>query len=191
VTDGATYTLGAVPAPSASASDATSKLDGSASGVRSGGTTNGVGTFTYTATATDKAGNVGTATVTYRVVYGFGTTLFLQPVNDTAHQTGVATRVFNAGQTIPMKFQLTHSSGQVVQTGSAPKWLTPVKGSATTAAVNESAYTDTPSVGGTYSWSPSQYQYNWKTEKSQAGSYWRVGVSLDDGQTYYVNIALR
>ena len=23
------------------------------------------------------------------------------------------------------------------------------------------------------------------------GSYWRVGVSLDDGQTYYVNIALR
>lgn len=191
VADGAIYTLGAVPTPTASATDATSKLDGSASGARTGGTTNGVGTFTYTATATDKAGNVGTATVSYQVVYGFGTTLFLQPVNDTAHQTGVATSVFNAGQTIPMKFQLKNSSGQVVQTGSAPKWLTPVKGSATNAAVNESAYTDTPSVGGTYSWSPSQYQYNWKTEKSQAGWYWRVGVSLDDGQTYYVNIALR
>jgi len=25
---------------------------------------------------------------------------------------------------------------------------------------------------------------------NQAGSYWRVGVALDDGQTYYVNIGL-
>jgi hypothetical protein len=183
--------VGAVPTATAAASDATSGVLGTATGVRSGGTTNGVGTFTYSATAMDTAGNVGTATVSYQVVYGFGTTLFLQPVNDTAHQTGVATSVFNAGQTIPMKFQLKNSSGQVVQAGTAPKWLTPVRGSATTAAVNESAYTDTPTVGGTYTWSPSQYQYNWKTEKSQAGWYWRVGVALDDGQTYYVNIALR
>ena len=30
-----------------------------------------------------------------------------------------------------------------------------------------------------------------KTDKAQAGSYWRVGVTLDDGQTYFVNIGLR
>ncbi len=28
-------------------------------------------------------------------------------------------------------------------------------------------------------------------DKSQAGSYLRVGVTLDDGKTYFVNIALR
>jgi large repetitive protein len=191
VADGASYVLGAVPAAVASATDATSGLAGPATGTTTGGTTNGVGTFTYTATATDKAGNLGSGTATYRVLYGYGSTLFLQPVNDTAHQTGVATSVFNAGQTIPMKFQLRNAAGQLVQAGSAPKWLTPVKGSVTTAAVNESAYTASATTGVTYAWDGTQYQYNWKTDKTQAGSYWRVGVTLDDGQTYYVNIGLR
>ncbi len=191
VADGATYVLGAVPPVQASASDATSGVAGSATWTRTGGLANGVGTFEVKATATDKAGNTATRTVHYQVVYGYGATLFQQPVNDTAHQTGVSTSVFNAGQAIPMKFQLTNAAGQTVQTVSAPKWLTPVKGSATSAAVNESAYTASATVGGSYTWDGSKYQYNWKTEKSQAGSYWRVGVSLDDGRTYYVNIALR
>ncbi|WP_076260308.1 OmpL47-type beta-barrel domain-containing protein [Intrasporangium flavum] len=191
VTDGATYVVGAVPTATASATDATSGLAAPATGVRTGGTANGVGTFTYSATATDKAGNVGTASVTYQVRYGYGNTLFLQPVNDTAHQTGVSTSVFNAGQTIPMKFQLRTAAGAIVQANSAPQWLTPVKGSSTGAAVNESAFTATASAGGSYSWDGTQYQYNWKTDKAQAGYYWRVGVSLDDGQTYYVSIGLR
>ena len=122
--------------------------------------------------------------------YGYGTTLFLQPVNDTAHQTGVATSVFNAGQTIPMKFQLRNAAGRSSRPP-APKWLTPVKGSSTSAAVNEAAYTAAVTVGATYDWDGTQYLYNWKTGKTMAGYYWRVGVALDDGQTYYVNIALR
>ncbi|MDX6254024.1 MAG: large repetitive protein [Frankiales bacterium] len=191
VKDGTTYTIGAVPAATATATDATSGLAGPTTGITSGGTANGVGTFTYTATATDKAGNVGSAKATYKVVYGYGTTLFLQPVNDTAHQTGVATSVFNAGQTIPMKFQLRNAAGTVIQAGAAPLWLVPVKGSSTTAAVNESAYTAVASSSTTYTWDGTQYQYNWKTDKSQVGFYWRVGVTLDDGQTYYVNIGLR
>ncbi len=191
VKDGATYTVGAVPAATASATDATSGLAGPATGVLTGGTANGVGSFTYTASATDKAGNVGTATATYTVKYGYGTTLFLQPVNDTAHQTGVATSVFKAGQTIPLKFQLKNASGTVMQAGTAPKWLAPVKGSSTSAAVNEPAYAPSTDSGSTYRWDGTQYIYNWNTSSSQAGSYWRVGVTLDDGQTYYVNIGLR
>jgi hypothetical protein len=191
VTAGAKYTIGAVPVASASATDGASGLAGPASGVLTGGTANGVGTFTYTATATDKAGNVGTASVTYTVVYGYGATLFLQPVNDTAHQTGLSTSVFKAGQTIPMKFQLKTASGQVIPAGSAPNWLTPVKGSSMAAAVNESAYATSGDSGSAYRWDGSQYSYNWNTSGSQAGSYWRVGVALDDGQTYYVNIGLR
>jgi hypothetical protein len=193
VKDGAVYTVGSVPAATASATDATSGLAAAATGTLTGGTANGIGSFTYTATATDKAGNVGTATVKYTVVYGYGTTLFLQPVNDTAHQTGVSTSVFKAGQTVPMKFQLKNSAGQVIQAGSAPQWLTPVKGSSMAAAVNESAYTTTGDTAGTYRWDSTgpQYIYNWNTSSTQAGSYWRVGVTLDDGQTYYVNVGLR
>jgi hypothetical protein len=191
VVDGATYVIGAVPTPTCGASDATSGVAGACTGSTTGGTANGVGAFTYTATATDKAGNVGRATANYTVRYGYGTTLFLQPVNDTAHQTGVSTSVFKAGQTIPMKFQLKNAAGQLIQAGTAPKWLTPVKGSSMAAAVNETAYSASGDSGSTYRWDGSQYIYNWNTSSSQAGFYWRAGVALDDGQTYYVNIGLR
>jgi hypothetical protein len=191
VSDGATYVLGAVPTPSCAATDATSGVAGSCSGVVSGGLPNGVGTFSYTATATDVAGNTTTTIATYKVRYGYGDTLFLQPVNDTAHQKGVATSVFNGGQTIPMKFQIKNAAGAIIQAGGAPKWLTPVKGGAVTAAVNEGAYATSASSGSTYAWGGNQYQYNWNTDKAQAGFYWRVGVALDDGQTYYVNIGLK
>lgn len=191
VVDGASYVVGGVPAATVSATDATSGVAAPPTLQTVGGNASGVGTYTVTGRATDRAGNTGTTTVTYQVVYGFGATLFQQPVNDTAHQTGVATSVFNAGQTVPLKFQLRDASGQVVRTTVAPQWLIPVKGSSTTAAVNEAAYAETATVGGTYTWDGTRYQYNWKTAKSQAGSYWRVGVALDDGRTYYVNIGLR
>ena len=42
-----------------------------------------------------------------------------------------------------------------------------------------------------YRWDGSHYMYNWNTSSSQAGFYWRVGVTLDDAQTYYVNVGLR
>ena len=67
----------------------------------------------------------------------------------------------------------------------------PGQGSATAAAVNESAFTAAETVGGSYAWDGTLYQFNWKTDKTQAGSYWRVGVALDDRQTYFVNIGLR
>lgn len=191
VKDGGFYTIGAAPTPTVSATDATSGLAAPATGTLTGGTSNGVGTFTYTATATDKAGNTTVTSVAYSVVYGYGSTLFLQPVNDTAHQIGLATSVFKAGQTIPMKFQLRNAAGTVIQAASAPKWLTPVKGSGATAAVNESTLSGAGDTGSTYRWDGTQYIYNWNTSSSQAGSYWRVGVALDDGQTYSVTIALR
>ena len=36
-----------------------------------------------------------------------------------------------------------------------------------------------------------QYQYNWKTRGFASGFYWRIGVALDDGQTYFVYIGLK
>ncbi|HEY0602846.1 MAG TPA: PxKF domain-containing protein, partial [Herpetosiphonaceae bacterium] len=193
ITNGGVYTLGAVPTASCSATDSLSGVAGTCSGTLTGGTTNGVGSFSYTATATDKAGNTRIATATYKVVYGYGTTFFLQPINDTAHQTGVSTSVFKAGSTVPVKFQIKRADGTIVQANSAPQWLTPAKGSSTSAAVDESVYSDPASSGTTFKWDATaqQYIYNWSTKGVAANFYYRIGVTLDDGQTYFVNIGLR
>jgi fibronectin type 3 domain-containing protein len=188
VKDGAIYTLGAVPTASCTATDGTSGVSGCSVTV-TGGTPTGAGTFAFTATATDKAGNSTTVTGSYKVQYRFDG--FLQPINDTAHQVGAATSIFKGGSTVPAKFQLKKADGTVVQAATAPQWLAPVKGSAITAPVNESAYSAVGDTAGTYRWDGSQYIYNWNTASSQAGAYWRVGVKLDDGTTQYVNLGLR
>ncbi|HET8601893.1 MAG TPA: PxKF domain-containing protein [Segeticoccus sp.] len=191
VANGGSYVLGAAPKPTCSATDATSGLAGPCTGAVSGGTSNGVGEFTYTATATDKAGNTGTASVTYTVKYAVADGIFLDPVIAPGHAGTATTSIFKAGQTIPMKFQLRDATGKLVQAGSAPRWLTPQRVADTAAAVNTDGVTDAGSSTESYSWNGSQYQYNWKTDKAQAGATWRVGVALDDGQTYYVTIGLR
>ncbi len=186
---GASYTVGSVPSATCTATD-------SFSGVKScvvtvaGGTANGVGTFAYTAVATDNAGNTTTVTGTYKVTYRFDG--FLQPINDTAHQVGVSTSIFKAGSTVPVKFQLKNASGAVMQALTAPVWITPVKGSATSAPVDESVYAGVSDSGSTFRYDASaqQYIYNWKSGNA-GGNYWRIGVKLDDGQVYYVNIGLR
>ncbi|MGY1778843.1 OmpL47-type beta-barrel domain-containing protein [Geodermatophilus sp. SYSU D01036] len=185
--NGATYTLGNVPAPTCTARDSFSGL-ASCTVTVTGGNANGVGTFTYTATATDKVGNRSTVTGTFRVVYRFDG--FLQPINDTAHQVGTSTSVFKASSTVPVKFQLKRADGTVVQGGSSA-WLTPVKGNTTSAPVDETVYAASTDSGTTYRYdgSAAQYVYNWKS--GTGGNYWRIGVTLDDGQTYYVNIGLR
>ncbi len=185
---GGFYTLGTAPAATCTASDSFSGV-ASCTVTVTGGKANGVGTFTYTATATDKAGNTSTMAGSYQVVYRFDG--FLQPVNDTAHQIGTSISVFKAGSTIPVKFQLKKADGTVVQAITAPVWLTPVKGSSMSLPVDETAYTASGDSGSSYRYDATaqQYIYNWKT--GTGGNYYRIGVTLDDGQTYYVNIGLR
>ncbi len=188
--DGAVYTLGTAPAASCAAADDVSGV-ASCSVQVSGGLPSGVGTFGFTATATDDAGNTVTRTGTYQVVYRFDG--FLQPINDTAHQVGTSVSIFKAGSTVPVKLQLKKGDGTIVQPSSLPQWVTPAKGGPTTTPVDESAYSDQPSTSGTYRWDSTsqQYVYNWGTSSGQKGFYWRVGVRLEDGQTYSVNIGLR
>lgn len=184
---GGFYTLGAVPAATCSASDSFSGLLGTCAVTVTGGTPNGVGTFLYTATATDSAGNTSVSRGSYKVVYRFDG--FLQPINDTAHQIGVATSVFKGGSTVPVKFQLKTASGTVVLSSSAPKWLTPDQGSAMSLPVDESLHTAAADSGSSYRGDGGQYIYNWKT--GTGGHYYRIGVLLDDGQAHFVNIGLR
>jgi hypothetical protein len=195
VKDDGIYVLGAVPAASCTASDDFSGLAGACNTALTGGLSNGVGTYTYTATAADKAGNTTTKTATYRVIYNVpdNAPFFLQPINDTAHTASTQLSIFKAGSTVPVKFQLKKANGTVVQANSAPTWLTPVKGNLMTAAVDESAFTTTGDTGTTFRWSSTdqQYIYNWGTSSTQALYYWRIGVKLDDGQAYTTYIGLR
>jgi hypothetical protein len=116
----------------------------------------------------------------------------LQPINYTAHQvldSNVST--FKAGSTVPVKFQLKDANGNVVQSASAPQWTVPQKGNATTQAVDEGVFADQATNGTLYKWDGTQYHYNWNTKGVAGSFYYKIGVKLDDGQTYYVYISLR
>lgn len=187
----AMYTLGETTNLSCTASDTGSGVNADGCKISvTGGTAGGVGTFNYTVTATDTAGNVATQTGTYKVTYQWNG--FLQPINDTAHQVDQGVSIFKGGSTVPVKFQLKNASGGGVQAGKAT-WLGPAKGAATTASVDESLYSDPATTGSAYRWDATaqQHIYNWSTKGSASGFYYRIGVTLDDGQTYTVNIGLR
>jgi hypothetical protein len=94
---------------------------------------------------------------------------------------------------MPVKLQLKRADGTKVQAGSVPTWEMPVKGSPTTAPVDESVYSVAADSAATYRWdgTDQQYIYNWGSDSAGKGSYYRIGVKLDDGQTYFVNIGLR
>jgi hypothetical protein len=182
------YAVGSVPTPGCTTSDATSGV--AAQATPTVPVLVGVGAYDVTCNgAVDKAGNTGSATATLRSIYRWDG--FLQPINDTAHQVDTATSIFKAGSTVPVKFQLKRANGTIITPASAPIWLTPVKGSATAASVDESVYAVTATSGGTYRADGDQWIYNWNTKGLAAGFYYRIGVKLDDGQTYYVNIGLR
>jgi hypothetical protein len=194
VTDDAHYSLGAAPTPTCNASDSYSGVASCGGGV-SGGLANGAGTFTYTATATDKAGNSVTKSVKYYVDYAIGsnTAFFLQPINDTGHTVSTTLSVFKAGSTVPVKFQLRNAAGMVVQANSAPVWITPARGNLTTSPVDEAAFQLAGDSGNTFRWDSSaqQYIYNWNTSSTQSGYYWKIGVKLDTGQQIFQDIGLR
>jgi hypothetical protein len=121
---------------------------------------------------------------------------FLQPINDTAHQTGLTESQFKLGSTVPAKFQLKTGGGTVVQAASAPTftrsaWL----GACDPAASTEMVDSDPGFTGSSYRWDSTaqQYIYNWSTKGLKAGEY-RIFAVLDDGSgnsANWVDICLR
>jgi hypothetical protein len=168
VADGGVYTLGAVPAASCTATDALSGVAGACTVTLRGGQPNGVGRIRHTATATDVAGNTAARRGMHRVLYGWSG--FLPPVSPG--------REFQAGRTVPVKFQLTTADGNPVAANTPPAWLGPV---------------GDPARRRSYDWilRNRRYVHNWSTAGLAAGRAYRIGVWLDDGQTYTVDIRLR
>jgi hypothetical protein len=186
--DGGVYTLGAVPMTGCAASDDLSGLaPGGCSVNTTGGLANGVGTFTTTASVSDNAGNANSAQVTYRVVYKWGG--FISPV-----AAGGATAIIKAGGNVPVSFQVQRADGTPVQTNTPAAWVAPTKGTALPAGARANIRSTTLSAttGGAYVWDATNHRYRfiWPTSSSQAGFFWLVSVTLDDGTTHMTTVGL-
>lgn len=180
ITDGATYTLGAVPVAGYLAVDNLSGMESYSSNL-SGGNTNKVGTYKYTVTGTDRAGNTKTVVATYTVVYNFSG--FLPPVS--------LSKPFKLGSTIPVKFQLTDTNGNYISTAIATIMLQKFSGSE---PIGDPIVLSTSSAdtGNTFRYSAvdNQYIYNLKTNGLSIGA-WQISVKLDDGDVKTVFISLK
>jgi hypothetical protein len=149
-----------------------------------------IGTYAITQGTLTAGGNYDLKFVgsTLKIVYDWDG--FLQPINDTAHQTGVQESKFKLGQTIPAKFVLKNAAGAVVQQASAPTFSRSGNlGTCDNTATTDTTEVVTPDAGVAYSWDGSQYHYNWSTKNLAAGEY-RIYANLADGTKPYVDICL-
>jgi len=135
----------------------------------------------------------GSYTISYtpgalRVMYGWNG--FLQPINDTAHQTGVNESKFKLGQTVPTKFVLTDALGNVVQQAGDPTFTRSAnRGSCDLGATLESVDPVPADVAPVFKLTGGQYLYGWSTKGLTAGEY-RIYANLADGTAQYVDICL-
>lgn len=172
--DGGTYYFGFVPgAPSCSASDALSGLDGSCS---VGGYSNAVGTHTVTATVTDKAGNESTATATY-TVSAWTLNGFFQPVD-----MGGVWNTIKGGSTVPLKFRIFAGPTELKDVAYVKSFSAKAV-SCDSGAAAEDAIEQFATTGGTslrYDTTGGQFIQNWKVPTTK-GCYAATMTAQDGG----------
>lgn len=173
---------GTLPTVGCSSSDGLSGIaaTGGPSLTAGGLNSNGVGSVTFTCTASDNAGNPATASKSYSVVYG-GVTGILQPINPDN------TSVFKRGQAVPVKFKLAGdetfgfvTTGWVIQRQSVSCGVFDGED-----AVLESVPSNTPTAYFRYDASADQYIYNADMHTLGVGTCWNFKVTLDSGQIMY------
>jgi hypothetical protein len=182
VSAGGNYTLGSVPAAGCSTTDAISGVAQNASVNVTGGTPNGVGTFTATCSgASDNAGNPGSASATYTVAYG-GVSGILQPINYDDSS------IFSRGKAVPVKFKL---AGDEPNGFNYSTWkLERVKVSCTDFGDEGTTFeqiVENPSQTFRYDQSADQYIINANFKNETVGTCWRVKVTLDDSSAPMVS----
>jgi len=181
VSDGATYTLGSVPAATCTTTDTLSGVQTDATISLSGGP---VGAMTAACSGgKDNADNLRSpVSVTYNVNYNW--TGFLRPVDNPGTGT---TPVFNnakAGQSIPAKFSLHGNQGLNIIAANYPKVTTVACSSAAPMDAIEE-YATTTNQGLVYDATADLYNYVWKTQSSYANSCRMFDLQLNDG-THHV-----
>ena len=180
---GGSYYFGFVPAaPTCSASDALSGVDGSCA---VSGYFATVGTHTVKATVTDLAGNTATAERTYTVL-AWTLNGFFQPVDMGA---GVWNTI-KGGSTVPLKFRVFAGPTELTDTSI----VTLLKAAQVTCSTgSEDSVEELAPTGGTtlrYDSTGSQFIYNWQTPK-QPGKCYRVTVGTADGSALVANFKLK
>lgn len=174
VTNGAEYLLGSV-VPAAGC-DTTDGLSGVATAATlTGGYTGGVGDFTATCSgALDNAGNAGSASVSFKVIYNWNG--FFQPVDNNT------INVAKAGSAIPVKFSLSGYQGLNIFAAGYPKAVLVSCTNGSTDTIEETVTAGQSSLN--YDAAADQYNYVWKTSKDWAGSCRQLQVMLNDGTTH-------
>lgn len=158
-------------------------------------TASGVGTYSYVATAGDRAGNAAQSTLTYDAVYGTAFKGPLPPINPDGSSR------FKLGRTVIVKFQLlcgtTPISSAVAYLGVKKIDGQPDPG------VDEpiSTAAATPGVQFRYDASAQQYVFNLSTKQAYANpdgstiqsfteGTWKLVILLDDGTSRSASIQL-
>jgi hypothetical protein len=183
VSDGATYTLGSVPTAGCDTTDATSGVKDAATLSLTGGP---VGSVTATCSgAKDNAGNTGSASVTYNVIFDWNG--FFRPVDNPD-----VLNVAKAGSAIPVKFSLSGNQGLTMIMASGYP-ASKVVSCATVDDAGTDAIEETITAGASslqYDATTDQYIYVWKTDKNWAGSCRQLQVQLTDGTRHVANFKL-
>jgi hypothetical protein len=189
LSDGASYDFGDVPAAptGCTADDATSGLAGPCDVT---GYSTAVGNQTLTATATDNAGNVATATRSY-TVKAWRLSGFYQPVDmDTA--TTEAVNTVKGGSTVPLKFEVFKASGPEFTDTAVVDTFT-VKGVTCPATGFITDDIELTTTGGTslrYDATAGQFIQNWQTTK-KPGACYDVTMQTDDGSKLLAHFQLK
>ena|GEM_PF-1907793 len=142
-----------------------------------------IGAKTFTVNTTDQAGNTGSASATYSVIYNFNG--FFQPVDNLP-----VVNKAQAGSAIPVKFSLGGNQGlNIFAAGFPVSGLYPC--STTDPAVD---IEQTVNAGGSslnYDPVANQYVYVWKTDKAWASTCRQLIVKLADGTEHRANFQFK
>jgi hypothetical protein len=175
--------FGFVPnAPTCTASDALSGLDGACS---VSGYSNAVGSHTVKAEAKDKAANTNSVSNSYTVL-GWDFRGFYQPVD-----MGTTVNTVKGGSTVPFKFELFAGSNELTETSRVNQPLKATKVNCDSGATEDTI--ELTATGGTqlrYDTTGGQYIYNWQTPK-QAGACYDVTITANDGSSKTAHFKLK
>jgi hypothetical protein len=185
-TDGATYTIGQkVLAGYSCADEANGSGVATCEGTLPVGArldTSRVGGKTFTVRTSDRAGNAGSRTVSYSVVYDFDG--FLWPLVNPPRVNR-----WKAGRPVPVRFSLGSYKGSAPVAPGYPKVAPVACGAGAQAAGTEKARGSWTkrSVRGSKrgGWT---YMFIWKTEKNWAGGCRQFVLKLDDGTLHRVDV---
>ncbi|WP_426988791.1 PxKF domain-containing protein [Pseudarthrobacter sp. Y6] len=168
------------PAPTCTASDSLSGLDGTC--VVSGYSA-GVGSHTLTATATDKAGNTTTITQSYDVL-AWTLKGFYQPID-----MGGVMNTVKGGSTVPAKFEVFAGTTEITD----PSLMAFSMATTTCSLLSPTDDIETTATGSTslrYDTTGGQFIYNWKTPTG-AGTCYQLTMKAADGSTISANFKLK